>query len=424
MIYQLLTGSAPFQGGPGQIMYQHLTAEPQPPSLRQGNLPPAIDAVMLKALMKKPEERFPSVLLFSQAFQQAVGHRSVFEVEGEKPTNRNGAIANNESTQPESDTIYATYNKMGSSSTSFMLDESANRNSAPTLNNENSRWKNKRERVSPGSKSNRQGMLMSKAFLIVLLVLLLIGGSIGAFLYRVHPTTQTGSSNGHIDQATLNNNTTNGTATAVSRATNDAQATTQAQNILSTATAQALSRNPYPPSTGTLTLADPLSDNTRGYNWEMGERDQGFCSFTGGSYHSNIPLSGYFHSCLAQSNDFTDFTYEVQMNLLTASAGGIVFRANRVAVHFYYFTVDHNGNYLLKSYYDKNGGSAVLATGSGISLRGNDLIGVVAQGSRISLYVNRQLAGQVNDGTNMHGQLGVVAYEGEAAFSNAKVWTL
>ena len=105
MIYQLLTGSAPFQGGPSQIMYQHLTAEPQPPSLRQEHLPLAIDAIMLKALMKKPEERFPSVLLFAQAFQQAVGHRSVFEVEGEKPTIRYGAIANNESTQPESDTI-------------------------------------------------------------------------------------------------------------------------------------------------------------------------------------------------------------------------------------------------------------------------------------------------------------------------------
>ncbi|GAC1662829.1 MAG: hypothetical protein PVS3B3_34220 [Ktedonobacteraceae bacterium] len=424
MIYQLLTGYAPFQGGPGQIMYQHLTAEPPPPSIRQKNLSPAIDAVILKALMKNPEERFPSVLSFAQAFQKALGHGFAFEVEGEKTTIRNAASANIERTQTENDTILATPHETLASGPSFIPNESADIHSAPAFNNESSSWNNKGERISPASKSHQQGVLWSKAFFIALLVLLLIGGSIGAFLYAMHPMAQRGSSNRNIDQATLNNHTTDGTATVVARATHVAQATTQAQNVLATATAQVVSRNPYPPNTGTLTFADPLSDNTRGYNWETGERDQGFCSFIGGSYHPNVPLSGYFHSCLAQSNDLTDFTYEVQMNLLTGSAGGIVFRANRATIHFYYFTIDRNGNYLLKSYYDKNGGSAVLATGSGLALRGNDLIGVVAQGSSISLYVNRQRVGQVNDGTNTHGQIGVVVYEGEAAFNNAKVWTL
>src|SRR2546425_2739890 len=72
MIYQLLTGRPPFQGGPGQMMYQHFSVAPQPPSAINPAINPAIDAVLLRALAKKPEERLPSMLAFRHAFQQAL----------------------------------------------------------------------------------------------------------------------------------------------------------------------------------------------------------------------------------------------------------------------------------------------------------------------------------------------------------------
>ncbi len=72
MIYQLLTGRPPFQGGPGQMMYQHFSVAPQPPSAINPAINPAIDAVLLRALAKKPEERFPSMTAFRHAFQQAL----------------------------------------------------------------------------------------------------------------------------------------------------------------------------------------------------------------------------------------------------------------------------------------------------------------------------------------------------------------
>src|SRR6266699_599915 len=76
MIYQLLTGRPPFQGGPGQMMYKHFSVIPQPPSAFNPAISPDIDAVLLRALAKKPEERFPSMSAFSHAFQQAL-HRNV-----------------------------------------------------------------------------------------------------------------------------------------------------------------------------------------------------------------------------------------------------------------------------------------------------------------------------------------------------------
>lgn len=410
MIYQLLTGYTPFQGGPGQIMYQHLTAQPQPPSIRQSGLPSTIDAVILKALMKKPEERFSSTLLFAQAFQQALGQEApTLELQGEKTTVRSIAPVSYGDVNVENRTVLASSYQTTSPNSSIILNKSGS--------------------GSPGLIINQQPQILNGRNLFMsLLVLLIIVGSIGAFFYLVHPTTQSTTQNGFskktTDTANTPNNNTNETATIVTKATAGAQFTSQTQNAFATATAQVVLRNPYPPNTGTLSLSDPLSDNSKGYNWETGERDQGYCTFTAGTYHPNIPLSGYFHSCLTQSNSFTNFAFEVQMNLLTGSAGGIVFRANRATIHFYYFTVDRSGNYLLKSYYDKNGDAAVLATGSGVSLRGNDFIGVVAQGNATRLYVNRQLVGQVNDAANTNGQVGVVVYEGEAAFSNAKVWTL
>jgi hypothetical protein len=264
---------------------------------------------------------------------------------------------------------------------------------------------------------------------IALPILLLILAMSGALYFVIRAPFQNSSApdaTSGTATAQANADATHAAATAQTNANaTSVAATVQAQAVNGTATAQAAAYpNPYPPNTGTLALNDPLADNGRGYNWEEGVRDQGYCTFTGGSYHSSIPVAGTFHSCLASSQDFSNFAFEVQMNIISGNTGGIVFRANRATTHFYYFLVDRNGNYHLQVYYDSNGNYTLLASGSATPLRGNDLIGVVAQGSTISLYVNRQLVKQINDPTYTHGQVGVFALAGEASFSNARVWTL
>ncbi len=71
MAYELLAGHLPFQGRQEQVMYQHLQAQPQPPSTLNPRIPEDIDAVLLKALAKRPEERFLNISAFANAFQQA-----------------------------------------------------------------------------------------------------------------------------------------------------------------------------------------------------------------------------------------------------------------------------------------------------------------------------------------------------------------
>jgi hypothetical protein len=73
MAYELLTGRTPFEGAMPQVMiYQHANVVPDPPSTVNSSLPQALDAVILRALAKKPEERFRSVREFAQAFAAAL----------------------------------------------------------------------------------------------------------------------------------------------------------------------------------------------------------------------------------------------------------------------------------------------------------------------------------------------------------------
>ncbi len=72
MAYELLTGRPPFQGGMAQLMYQHFHIDPPPPSTRHPRIPPTLDAVLLRALAKKPEARFVSIAAFADAFGEAL----------------------------------------------------------------------------------------------------------------------------------------------------------------------------------------------------------------------------------------------------------------------------------------------------------------------------------------------------------------
>ena len=221
-------------------------------------------------------------------------------------------------------------------------------------------------------------MGIGRVIVFALLALVLIAASFATYYFVIGPKLP--FSPGPDTTATAR---AHGTAQAQTQAATDAQATANTRISASTtaqgranATAQA---NPYPPNGGTLTINDPLSNNSKGYGWEVGERDGGFCTFTGGAYHSNIPQSGVFHSCLALATSFADFAFEVQARVVSGTTSGIVFRADRTTTHLYYFIIDENGNFFLKVYFDT---------------------------------------------TFSSGQIGVVVLAGEAEFSNARVWKL
>ena len=59
LLYQLLTGERPFEGGMSAIMHKALNTEPPAPSQLSVTAPPSFDAVVRRAMAKRPEDRFP-----------------------------------------------------------------------------------------------------------------------------------------------------------------------------------------------------------------------------------------------------------------------------------------------------------------------------------------------------------------------------
>ena len=60
LLYELLVGRPPFQGdSPVSVAYQHVRERPVPPSQLDPEVTSAMDAVVLKALAKNPDDRYP-----------------------------------------------------------------------------------------------------------------------------------------------------------------------------------------------------------------------------------------------------------------------------------------------------------------------------------------------------------------------------
>jgi len=61
VLYEMLTGQPPFVGDtPVSVAYQHVREDPVPPSHKHGGISPELDAVVLKALAKNPDNRYQS----------------------------------------------------------------------------------------------------------------------------------------------------------------------------------------------------------------------------------------------------------------------------------------------------------------------------------------------------------------------------
>lgn len=67
VFYELLTGEVPFTGSFSNIMHRVLNEEPSPPSVLNVHLPKSIDAILRRAMAKRPAERYQTAAEFKHA---------------------------------------------------------------------------------------------------------------------------------------------------------------------------------------------------------------------------------------------------------------------------------------------------------------------------------------------------------------------
>jgi eukaryotic-like serine/threonine-protein kinase len=471
MAYELLIGHPPFTGRQEQVMYQHINIPPRPPSTINSALPKDIDAVMLKALAKNPQDRFLSIAAFAAVLREVVEGRdrdaativkathpsqdtdlhitlAISRDEALSGTTRILNIANGQSTtisipasSYDGQTLWL--KRPGTQTGSLIITLSVRDTGAPPLASPGSGdglvstvpiapvvehrpihdpltppinnyfHRNVTEPDMPGSTSSTQAPakppIFSKGVLITVLLVVL------AFLVVV-------TSFGFFFLLGANR------ATSTTSYTPDVAATTHASDatsFASTATAQAIqathtnvvtqtpttitTTSTFPPAGASLALNDPLVDNSNGYQWETTPDPGGVCQFTNGAYQVNEHQTGKVEYCPAYHTSFgSNFAYQVQMTMVQGDQGGLIVQD---ATHniSYYFILSQNGQYSLAYYINKTPTS--LSTGTAPSFNTGfgqiNLIQVSVTSNNIALYVNNQFIQNVGISTYGFGYIGV-----------------
>ncbi len=76
LLYHMVTGNPPFNAATSDvvtIIYKHLEEAPEPPSTLNPDIPPALEAIILKALQKDPKDRFDTAGEMEVAVKEATG---------------------------------------------------------------------------------------------------------------------------------------------------------------------------------------------------------------------------------------------------------------------------------------------------------------------------------------------------------------
>jgi eukaryotic-like serine/threonine-protein kinase len=92
LLYQLLTGVRPFEGGLTAIMHKALNTTPARPSELAVAAPASLDPVVARAMAKQPAHRFPNAATFARAMREA------FVAATERPSPLGGPQDDNEAT--------------------------------------------------------------------------------------------------------------------------------------------------------------------------------------------------------------------------------------------------------------------------------------------------------------------------------------
>jgi eukaryotic-like serine/threonine-protein kinase len=411
--YELLTGHLPFKGSSSDdVMHAHFNTQPLAPSSVNAQIPSELDGVLLRALAKNPTGRYQSILEFSQAFR----HVAALHSSGTAALSRRNA------------TIFlyciligilslvvgSILNAVGALP-SIIANISGSLGA--TLAIVSGIWGAVLERAIPRG-------IWQNAYrpLVVLLASILTVGLLA--LAPVEYSIQNAQHLAVIATATASVQAANATATVKTQAAN-ATATAQIQATVTDAL------DPYPPFNGILALDDTLVDANHGQNWYQG-RTIGDCKFESGAYHVVVQGHiGFIQGCTQPVSDFSNFAYEIQVQILQGDIGGMLFRADFQKTQAYEFIIDTNGCYQFIVIGGPSSGKSLIAQcnkeaiGTGSS---TNLLAVVADGSTFRLYANRQLLATVKDSTYSHGSIGVgainLSIQTDAAFNYAKVWKM
>lgn len=422
MAYQLLTFTFPFKGEQMlQLMYQHLQNAPEPPGGLNPVVSPAVDAVILRALAKKPVERFPSVKEFASALRKAVQENLPVRP-AQAPVAQSTPVRMN----MPNETVYNTSTPTlpprslpeGSGQSPLVVPTSSSYSPsvrpAPMYSQQqvtpaaNTPVPSPASWVPPVASStpppvrpvpSRKASSGGKALLFVSLTLLVVLAGAGlAYYYYYSHNGNSGNNQKKVNKHDNGNN------------------------------------NPYISDMPALRFSDPLSQPAMWQSLPYDQLTDGFCLFQQGSYHVSSNKTHSYTLCPAANGQPTtdDMTFEIHMQILHGDCGGVLFRGDYKQGNFYYYDVCFDGHHYLVTYKNfallqqlptRSAQFPPLQADANISVT----LGIVARGSSLAFYLDGQRVDQVTDATYTSGQIALFCFAvdnpTEVVFSKARLWT-
>ncbi|WP_126580595.1 protein kinase domain-containing protein [Tengunoibacter tsumagoiensis] len=395
ILYQLLTGRVPFMADtPVAVMLKHLQSPPLSPRQLNAEIPQAIEDVMLKALAKRPEDRYQDARSFAQAYRKALHQELVSHL----------GIASRPANEQERPTIHDVDTLPGMVATiASAFDELPGKTPLFPVGYDTS--------FIPRATADYKKRSWSHPRTLILLgfVFLLIGASLGVFLF--HHTTSIPKSTSKPRTPDLHTK-----VTETSIAHNALQATMAAE-----ARVQATAGITSAVSTGPLLYYDDMQ--TSGGGWI---NDGKQCAFSSMGYQVRTYLPHSVAWCYSNQASFFDVAITAQAELLQGNFCGLVFRLDPHTKAFYVLELNSLGQYRFQRALGNDPSlwltlidwtsSSALNTGYGVI---NTLL-VVTTNSTFRFYVNKQLiVSSFTDSTYRAGLLGLLVGEDNESSTQA-----
>ena len=444
LAYLLLTGRTPFEGRLERVMHQHLMVSPQPPSTFNLQLSPAIDAVILKALAKKPEDRFSTILDFAHAFHQATLYS------GDLRT----TLTVNPAEAPQGGT--RTITLPGMRRVSITVPPGTQDGQELRIEGQGDHYYENGPRgplflkialssteAKPDNKNNGEHVPLPATD----------SASLPATVYawqkqpgNIPPTLPVGQTLPVANErpVTLPSPSDKDIPfvpslpqTAPARQTKN-----RAAIILSIVIAFALvaaiigvivynyvnNLDPYVNPGGTLALNDSL---TQDGNWSTQSNTAigGFCQTMSDGYHISESKTFSFYNCDANSRTVYNFVFEVKMTIDQGDCGGLALLYDPTGGNGYVLFICSDGSYQFTTYTNFASGLLINGTSSGVTAGQTNTIAVVANGGNFIIYLNHSQLNGISDNTYNQGEIGLIAGDNssnttEVTYSDARLWTL
>ena len=477
LLFEMVTGQLPFTAeNQIALVTMHMNAQPPAPSSIAPHIPAAVDRVILRALAKKPEQRYHSATELADAFCRAVAFGVVdpdaaseqvadakFGVVPPVDAYQGGQapVASDLPTLIQSPTGQSAHSgpvilpppitgqpRRGMQTPAFPLQGppippispappiSPPRPSGP---------------IRPQRRRDRRGLIVA---IIALVALLLILVPIIVVAITHSGNTGTAGANGSTSTAALTQTaatgstatpttvatptpspTPNATATAraqaAATATADAKATASAiVAVTATARAQASATAGVIATAtgGTPSYADALNNpnaaKTQAAQWDGLNGNDSQCVFASDGYHVKQSVSSNnLHACHEAAYQYGNAAIKVDVTILKGHSGGLFLRFSSGFVgnyNGYLFEIDSRGHYKLSIF----AGSIIqdwtvspaLKTGYNVT----NTMAVIMNGNSFALYANGSYLTTLTDSAN-HFTSGNLAFFASAANADTEV---